>query len=616
MKKFFYIKNIRYLAFIIMSIYCILFYKTTFYAEENSTQNNEADYKLYAMNDWAKEFISIPESYPVSFQIPISAASDISYRVISGDSVEVSDAGLVTPKIVTWYYIDYGNYSVGTTVPEEGVEYSKITNKVEYGISTIQVIENGETFEITVEVCDYATVYADEVIDTYIKEKFTDSMSVEKKLDMICRFPASYNYSDEYSGYSGMIVSGGGDCWASTSLILEVCERLGVEAKARNGNRDFGAGSGHINVLVIIGEGDYYELDAGYVGEAPRGYSVEHRTSLFSYRNVTDGIEVYQYDGDIADMSTLVVPETIDSKTVVAIGEKFISLEGVKEVVLPNTITTIKKSAFNSCGNLQTLHIPASVTNIGDLVFTNCKSLTNLTCSEDNSVYATKDSILYDKNYTKVFFAPTCTNVELPVQTDTIGDYAFYYNRNVTEFVLSENIKILQEGAFSSCFNLEKAELKAVEKIGSYAFAMCSELKKVTLKAVEEIGSYAFADNNTSEAVFFEGNAPIFGENVFYNTTTTVYYPIGDDTWTEAIMQNYGGMITWVSYDPNITMGDVSGDKEVKINDMLMILHGISGSQILDENQQIAADIDKDGEVTVRDMLRVMHYISGASSAL
>lgn len=63
-------------------------------------------------------------------------------------------------------------------------------------------------------------------------------------------------------------------------------------------------------------------------------------------------------------------------------------------------------------------------------------------------------------------------------------------------------------------------------------------------------------------------------------------------------------------------LGDVSGDGDVKINDMLTILHGISGSQTLDGRQTNAADIDKDGKVTVRDMLRVMHYISGASSTL
>ena len=76
------------------------------------------------------------------------------------------------------------------------------------------------------------------------------------------------------------------------------------------------------------------------------------------------------------------------------------------------------------------------------------------------------------------------------------------------------------------------------------------------------------------------------------------------------------GIATMLLDVNTVVMGDISGDGQVKINDMLTILHGISGSQTLSESQQIAADIDKDGKVTVRDMLRIMHYISGASSTL
>lgn len=594
MKNLLKSQKIKKYMFLIMFMFCICFCRTTFYADEISSQENETSYKIYTMNDWAKEFISIPDSYLTSFQIPTSDSSNISYKVISGESVEVSDTGLVIPKIETWYYIDYGNYFVGTTTPDPNVEYDKITNKAIYGSSTIQITDNGKTSEIIVEVCDYATTYADEVIDNYVEENFTDTMTVEEKLEMICKLPASYSYSADYSGYTGMIVSGGGDCWASTSLILEVCDRVGVEAKVRNGNRDPLAGSGHVNVLVTIGEGEYYELEAGYVGTAPRYYSIEHRTSLFCYRDVTDGIEVYQYDGDLTDTSTLIVPEIIDSKTVVSLGENFVSMEDVKEVILPNTITTIKKSAFNSCSNLQTLHIPASVTSIGEFVFTNCKSLTNLTCDEENVTYTVKDGILYSKDYTTLFYAPVGKNMEFPAEMQTIGTYAFYYSTDFTEIILLENLKTLEEGAFAKCFDLEK----------------------ITLKAVEKVGAYAFADNVTLESVFFEGDAPTFEETAFYNTTTTVYYPMNNDTWTEDIMQNYSGTITWIPYDPTITMGDIDGDKEVTIEDMLTILHSISGSQTLNESQKLAADIDKDGAVTISDMLSVMHYISGAKSTL
>ena len=47
------------------------------------------------------------------------------------------------------------------------------------------------------------------------------------------------------------------------------------------------------------------------------------------------------------------------------------------------------------------------------------------------------------------------------------------------------------------------------------------------------------------------GNAPQMGNNIFTNVTATAYYPEGNPTWTEDVMQNYGGDITWVPYTPD-----------------------------------------------------------------
>lgn len=65
-----------------------------------------------------------------------------------------------------------------------------------------------------------------------------------------------------------------------------------------------------------------------------------------------------------------------------------------------------------------------------------------------------------------------------------------------------------------------------------------------------------------------------------------------------------------------LVSGDLDGDGQVQVADMLSILHGISGSDPLDETQKLAGDIDGDGQVSVKDLLRVLHFISGASSEL
>ncbi len=51
----------------------------------------------------------------------------------------------------------------------------------------------------------------------------------------------------------------------------------------------------------------------------------------------------------------------------------------IKEVVLPNGITSIGDDAFNNCDSLTSITIPDSVTSIGDYAFYKCNSLTKIT---------------------------------------------------------------------------------------------------------------------------------------------------------------------------------------------------------------------------------------------
>ena len=98
-----------------------------------------------------------------------------------------------------------------------------------------------------------------------------------------------------------------------------------------------------------------------------------------------------------------------------------------------------------------------------------------------------------------------------------------------------------------------------------------------------------------------------------------LYFNVVSEKAEKYTNNNYDFVVTPTKesdVEESFVLGDLNEDGAVKINDMLTMLHGISGSQILNEKQQLAADIDKDTKVTVRDMLRVMHYISGASSTL
>ena len=82
------------------------------------------------------------------------------------------------------------------------------------------------------------------------------------------------------------------------------------------------------------------------------------------------------YEGN---QTTVIVPETIDGKTVTAIGEWCFEMDRSAETIqLPDTITHIGYGAFTECTNLQKINIPESVVCIEYYAFDYCTSLTSL----------------------------------------------------------------------------------------------------------------------------------------------------------------------------------------------------------------------------------------------
>ena len=68
--------------------------------------------------------------------------------------------------------------------------------------------------------------------------------------------------------------------------------------------------------------------------------------------------------------------------------------------------------------------------------------------------------------------------------------------------------------------------------------------------------------------------------------------------------------------DAGIEMGNLNGDNDVNVVDLMMCLHYVSGRESLEGDALLAADINGDGIVNVVDLMRMLHYVSGRSTTL
>ena len=162
----------------------------------------------------------------------------------------------------------------------------------------------------------------------------------------------------------------------------------------------------------------------------------------------------------------------------------FIHCSHLKQILLPNSVTTIGECAFSSCTSLTSIDIPNSVTKIGEYAFYNCASLTSIDIP--NGVTTIESHTFYG-----------CTNlpsIDIPNSVTKIGEYAFDNCKSLTSIDIPNGVTTIESHTFYGCTSLTSIDIpNSVTTIGDDAFYNCTSLTSIDIpNSVTTIGGHAF----------------------------------------------------------------------------------------------------------------------------
>ncbi|MBP3234498.1 MAG: leucine-rich repeat protein [Eubacterium sp.] len=467
------IKQITILCLFISVLGFCGLYHSVVNAEESESFD---EFTVYYSN--YEDIFTVPEEY-FSHKITIPGVTgNVTYKVKDSfywadecqTKIEVSDDGVVTPKKVTFY--KSGNSWIEKYIAgaETKQEYKRTT-------ATVYAYCGDETYTITVYVNDYANIYADKRAQEIVDEVITDGMTQSEKLMAFVKYIVNnFDYSEEASDATGMLVFGSGDCWAHDDLMQKLCGLVGIKSHSYNPIRT------HIDTIVEC-DGHTYEIDTSYSGSRPRSYYIRELYNGFSTYWYQDGIECELYMGF---NENVVVPKTVEDRTVLALGTE-------SENYSPEVFYD---AAVRFGVVVKTVSIPSSVQIISSKAFNNCPDITDIFVDEDNDYFCDINGVLYSKDKKTLLAYPEGrSDVIINSGTKIIGKNAFNSDRNISQLEIPDSVTTIREGAFAECANLICVTIgKNVKTIESHAFERTES--KIIIKSTDvQIEDKAISSN-------------------------------------------------------------------------------------------------------------------------
>ncbi|MEE1282620.1 MAG: leucine-rich repeat protein [Acutalibacteraceae bacterium] len=292
-------------------------------------------------------------------------------------------------------------------------------------------------------------------------------------------------------------------------------------------------------------------------------YTDEYGEWTYEFTEDGNGCKITSYDESMIEIK---IPSEIDGIPVTEIGdEAFKFCRELISVIIPDSVAIIGDSAFFLCENLTSITIPDSVTTISYYAFGNCARLNSIT---------------------------------IPNSVTTIGDYAFAWCSNLTNVTISDNLNTIPKFAFWNCINLTSITIPySVTSIEYATFYGCIELTSIIIpNSVTRISNDSFYNCVKLSDIYYTGSKSEWNSISIGSNAGT-----GDYDYFKKANIHFNYVLP--------KAGDISGDGEISIIDVIYLLKYINGGIELTEEQLVNADLNNDSEFTIVDVILIQKII-------
>ena len=179
---------------------------------------------------------------------------------------------------------------------------------------------------------------------------------------------------------------------------------------------------------------------------------------------------------------------------------------GLKEIELPENLTTLDSYAFQSCSSLANVKMSGKVTGISGYCFQECKNLQKVELAEGLQVIHngafylcnSLQSINFPSTLTLIdydsFNGTDLREIDIPASVENINYRAFCGNKNLKKVTFREGLVNIGASTFSGCESIDSIVCPStLRMIDNSGFQDCKSLKKVQLnEGLVSINANAF----------------------------------------------------------------------------------------------------------------------------